>query len=80
MSKYPELEKLTEVNDERLLITAFLDWCTEQGYELRDWSNTYHDQPQPISKTVDQIVADYLEIDLAVVEKERRALIESLTQ
>lgn len=78
--EYPELEKLSSVSDEKRLIMQFLDWCTEQGYELRDWSNTYHDQPQAISKTFDQITADYLDIDLAEVEKERRALLESATK
>lgn len=78
---YPECEKLKSVHAESQTIGEFLDWCTEQGLELRDWKEAYHqgDCPGPVRRTTEQLLAAYFEIDLGKVEAERQEMLQSLS-
>lgn len=79
MSEYPECEKMKLVSSESQSIGAFLDWCGEQGFELRDWDNEYQDQPGPLHKSIEQLLAKYFEIDLVKVESERQQMLNEFT-
>lgn len=71
-----ELEKLSAVVDKSHQIGEFLEWCGEQGYSLCTWSED--DELIPTHKTIEQLLADFFEIDLKKVEEQRSALLDSL--
>lgn len=84
--KYPECEKLKKVSEESNKIGAFLDWlmnekyihlCTyEEAHEIddEDLSEGYYG----INRTIEDLLAEYFEIDMDKVEKERRQILEKL--
>jgi len=84
----PECEKLSKVSEEFNKIGAFLDWLSEKEivlcrWEANDDENTREyldDVLLPIRKYrgysgIEQLLADYFEIDLEKVEKERKHLL-----
>lgn len=73
---YPECEKLASHEQELNTIRNFLDWCDSQRFELRDWNHLNYGEPQKINKSREQLLAEYLGIDLKVVEKERQEMLE----
>lgn len=88
----PELEKITEHRDESQSIGSFLDWlkneqeiclCVYGAYGVHtdeDEENFADDNEQLycINKTIEQLLAEYFEIDLDKAEKERVALLEQI--
>jgi hypothetical protein len=83
MTSYPECEKLVKHKQESQIIGTFLDWLqNEKGYEIAYWdeaSNRSDDeQLYPCHKTIEQWLAEYFNIDLNKVEKERQQIIEDL--
>lgn len=78
MSKYPEHDKMMAVSRESQAIGEFLDnGLREQGLMLaqRDADNG---RLHIATKGIQEILADYFEIDLAVIEQEKRAMLEEL--
>lgn len=75
MNKYPESEKLSQLQPKSNAINEFLDWCEEQGYELRDWNLRFRDQPGPLRKQRQDIIAAHLGIDMDRAEEEMRMMI-----
>jgi len=74
---YPELEKMTTVKSESQSIGCFLEWLGEQGIDLCEYledRNEYF----ATRKTMEQILADYFEIDLVKAEKERQSMLDSI--
>ncbi len=63
--KTPECDKLYKVKDESQTIGEFLDWLQEE-----------HEIFLPFSIT--DLLAEYFEIDLKEVERERRAILDEL--
>lgn len=57
-------------------IADVLNEDAEQNPEYCEWPDEY----LPVHKSIEQLLADYFEIDLKVVENERRAILESLRQ
>lgn len=74
----PELEKMKNAQAESQIIGAFLDSLSEQGISLASYDGM--DRLWPVSKSIEQILADYFQIDLVKVEKERRAILEHIRQ
>ena len=74
---YPECEKLASHEQELNTIRNFLDWCDSKRFELRDWNHLNYGEPQKINKSREQLLAEYLGIDLKVVEKERQEMLEN---
>ena len=80
MSKYPEHDKMriaqADLGTQR--IGEFLEWLGEQGIVLCE-SSGYEFQPwQQITGSMENLLARYAEIDLAVIEQEKRAMLEEL--
>jgi len=77
----PECDRLAAVAGESQQIGDFLDWLEERGIHLAQWV-TPDGYVEPRLVTVDrsftQILADYFDIDLAKVERERRAILTHL--
>ncbi|RKY28525.1 MAG: hypothetical protein DRP83_00560 [Planctomycetota bacterium] len=74
MSEYPECDKLSNVKDESQIIGEFLDWCNSQGVHLA----TYYEERGLVAdrRSIEQVLADYFDIDLDKVEEERRHILE----
>lgn len=82
MSKYPEHDKLRIAKKQfgTQHIGEFIDWLEEQGIVLCEASG-YEFQPwQQISERTEDLLARYAEIDLAVIEQEKRAMLDELRQ
>lgn len=80
--KTPELDKMSAVKHDSQIIGAFLDHISHQGIHLAKYQEgeTKYDDEQlmPITQSIEQVLADYFDIDLNKVEKERRAILDHL--
>jgi hypothetical protein len=74
----PECEKLAAVSEESNKIGEFLEWLDSQQVTLCKWHNGLEMyQPHPFeSLSINQLLAQYYDIDLDKVEDERRVLLE----
>lgn len=77
-SPYPEHERQAAVLADAETIGVFLD---TSGYVLAEHIKIEgYALPQlvPVSKSVQQIIADYFDIDLTKIEAEKRAILDAL--
>lgn len=70
----PELDKMQAVQDESQAIGSFLDYGGYTLCEFDDVSERY----VPVRKSIEEILAEYFEIDLKKVDDERRAILEGI--
>jgi len=70
------LERFSETECERETLGAFLEWLRERGIQLAVWRNDEH--LHPAHRPSSELIAEFLDIDLDQLEKERRALLERL--
>ena len=83
MNIYPECEKLVKHRQESQTIGKFLDWLKhERGCVIAYWDKGEYrgddEQLYPCRDTIEQLLAEYFNIDLNKVEKERQQIIEDL--
>lgn len=92
MGDYPEHEKLSAVQEQSQAIGEFLDGCGYTLCKVMyhaPWNGigALSDEPNsndstgrftPVMKTVEQVLAEWFEIDREVLEKEKRAMLEAL--
>jgi len=77
MNTYPEHDKLRAVSNKSQSIGEFLDWArNEHGWELCRME-PYGDYT-PIYKSINDILAEYFEIDRTKLDDEKRAMLEEL--
>lgn len=72
----PELDKLNRASLEINTVNEFLDWLIHDKKIVLSEPTPLHNL-QPIGQSIQSLVAEYLCIDLAEVEKERRAVLEA---
>jgi hypothetical protein len=78
-SKYPECEKLSAVGGDRRTIASFLEWCETKGLELRARSaGVNFDGWDPLHKSQDSLILEFLEVDENKLETERRAMLDAI--
>lgn len=74
--KTPELDKMLECHNARVIIGGFLEWAESNGYELV--KNVTGDGPHfenyQVSVVNERVVAECFEIDMAKADQERKAL------
>lgn len=78
--EYPELTKMGKVQEQSQIIGEFIE---ESGWVLAEWSNIEteyggYEKLMPVSLSIEQILARYFNIDLQAVERERRAILDSI--
>lgn len=79
-AQYPQLAHMQEVQDESQAIGEFLAWLSEQQLTIckigvpAGMVNEYY---VPHNRSSEQVLADYFGVDLAAVERERRAVLEA---
>ncbi len=75
--KYPECTRMKAVSDKSQIIGTFIEYMESQGYTLRKW---YEDDDYNgyirIDKTINQMLADYYDINLSIVEEEKQQMLE----
>ncbi len=86
MSDYPECDKMSKVTDNSQTIGGFLEWLGEQGIRLCTLEKMdepfepFEDHWCPIRENIESILAKYFEIDLALVDKEKCAMLKELAR
>lgn len=74
--KYPECEKAAKLSELSQKLGEFLEWlCTR--YTLASW-NSGLDRWYPENPAIHQLLAEYLDIDLAKLVAEQRQILEDL--
>lgn len=85
MSKYPEHEKLRAVIYQSQAIGGFLEWLTsEKHMVICEWVNTEDDSMStrneeliPAGVPITDWLAEFFDIDLTVLEAEKRAMLDA---
>lgn len=77
----PELDKRNQIIDSGAtdVLTSFYDWLFEHGFVIAKYEQfEEYDNPQlvPLARHPEQLFADYFGVDLDLLDKERRALLE----
>jgi len=75
--KYPEHEKLKALGERRATVQDFLDFLLDEA-ELELCEMDRFERFMPQAETREQLMARYFEIDLAVLETEKRAMLDEL--
>jgi hypothetical protein len=79
MAVYPEHEKLAKVSDRSQVIGEFLDWLrNDQGIVLAEYGPNDVDLFPARRHTIEDWLALYFKIDLAKIEREKRAMLEAI--
>lgn len=74
----PELDKMQKVKDQSQVVGAFLDWLqNETDMVIGAWER---ERMYPVHKSIEELLAEYFEIDLNKVERERRALLDAIRE
>ena len=71
----PEHEKMATVREHSQAIGEFLEWAGSEGYQLGSWQDHLF---WPVHKSIQQWLADYFNIDLNLIEQEKRQMLEDL--
>lgn len=80
-SQYPMSEKLAGVADQSRQIGEFLDWLESKGMTISEFVQYEgYSEPrlEPVSTGFERLLADYFELDLNELEKERRRILAEL--
>jgi hypothetical protein len=79
MVETPELDKMTAVQPFSQKIGEFMEWLsTEKKLGLGSWDKRGYDLYQPERASIENLLAEFFDIDLNKVEKEKRAIIEDI--
>ena len=70
--KYPTLEKLSAVNDEKVTLMNFFYFLENKGLDLGLWNQS---RLVPANIKGESLIHEYLEIDENLLEKERQQLL-----
>lgn len=79
VADYPEHDKLRAVRDESQAIGQFLEWLGENGLVICSFEEYKRTGEYiPDGRSIQQILADYFEIDLNKLDDEKRAMLNEL--
>ncbi|MCC3292375.1 hypothetical protein [Arthrobacter sp. zg-Y1110] len=81
--QYPMSEKLAQAAEESQRIGEFLDWLESKGMQIAEFVRyPGYSEPrlEPVSRGFEHLLAEYFEIDLNEVDKERRQILASLRE
>lgn len=79
--EYPECEKIAAVQDKSMLLTEFVDWLGQNGYEICRMELTDgvpDEQWFPKRETHEQTFAKFFGVDLKKAEAERVAMLDKI--
>lgn len=79
-----EIKKMLAVKDQSQAVGEFLEWLSSKGYVLGEWVTRHKDTSSEwtemvmLVKPINEILAEYFEIDLNKIEAERQALLDEI--
>lgn len=76
MTKYPEHEKLKDLNGANQVVGDFIEWLHGEGLVIAEWANG--SELMPARRHRDELIADHFAIDRAKLEAEKRAMLDSI--
>ena len=83
MSDYPEHQKLAKISDKSQAIGEFLEWLGRE-YVICTWGSVDdafdREGYRPARKSIEELLAEFFEIDRAVIETEKRAMLAALRE
>ena len=72
----PELDRLSAVAVEEAVLQEFLEWLSSRRYEIAEWDKVGgNDLLFPLGTRQDDLIYEYLGLDKAKLEAERRAFL-----
>lgn len=74
----PEHGKLIQISDKSQIIGEFLDELFAQGWVFARFNDD--DELEFDSRGITEVLAAYYDIDLDVIEREKRAMLQALSQ
>jgi hypothetical protein len=79
-TKYPECEKMAAVKDKSQIIGEFLEWLTHERLIRVELCvrNDIHDNLIPCYPSTEELLAEFFDIDLNKIEKEKRQMLDEL--
>lgn len=82
MPPTPMLDKMRAVRERSQAIGEFLEWLQGKGYILcrRTRGEEMHFPYLPAGKSIEELLAEFFEVDLDVAERERRTVLEYVRQ
>lgn len=79
---HPETQKMIDAAPESQSIGEFVEWLSTKGMHIAEYAEyekgVLRSQLVPVSRGIEDILAEYFGIDLKAVEKERREILASL--
>ncbi|MEW6049253.1 MAG: hypothetical protein AB1609_22745 [Bacillota bacterium] len=78
----PMLDKMRAVRERSQLIGEFLEWLEGKGYILccRTQGEEMRFPYLPARKSIEELLAEFFEVDLDAAEREQRAVLEWVRQ
>lgn len=76
---YPEHVKQSQHLFAGQTIGEFLEWLSSQGVMLMRY-NEFSDEFESDHRSINQLLADYFEIDLNAIETEKRAMLDRMRE
>jgi len=77
---YSEHEKLHKVKDQSLAIGQFLEWLNQdKSYVICEWDENGYGY-QPVRSRIESLLAEYFNIDLNKIEKEKREMLKKIRE
>ena len=74
MTNYPEHDKLMKAREESPIIGNFLEFC---GYTLCYYNKQY-DEFVPTNLSIEEVLAEFFDIDLDILNQEKMEMLEQL--
>ena len=76
----PALDKMLAVHDKSQVVGEFIEWLTgERGLSICTFiPGSVEDQFAPAGLPIEELLAEFFEIDLKAVEQEKRAMLAAL--
>jgi len=83
---YPEHAKLEAIGDKRNAVGDFIEWLSEEGYRIANWHENECSECScmadqillPVMKNTPEMLAEYFDVDLIKIEKEKQAMLDSI--
>ena len=79
---WPECEKLKATAPYSQKIGEFIDWLHDDDVVLAEWVKDpqgFDENLIPVTKPIQELLAEFFEIDMNKVEEERRQILESIS-
>jgi len=78
MKEYPEHDKQSKIIDQSQIIGCFIEWLMHETDIVFGKWDEHDDELNPCHISIQQILADYFDIDLNKLEAEKQSMLEKI--